>query len=99
MSQKDENDVTILCRCEDITIEEVRSYIQRGITDLEQLKRLLRVGMGPCQGRTCTPLLVNELARATGQEIKRIHLTVFRQPTTPVKLGVLAGGTDHEENS
>jgi bacterioferritin-associated ferredoxin len=88
--------LTIMCRCEDITVEEVRSYIEQGVTDLEQLKRLLRVGMGPCQGRTCTPLIVNELARATGKPVKDIPLTVFRQPTSPVKIGVLAGGTKHE---
>ncbi len=88
--------MTIMCRCEDITLEQVRDYIRQGITDLEQLKRLLRVGMGPCQGRTCTPLIVNELARATGRPVKDIPLTVFRPLTTPVKLGILAGGTEHE---
>ncbi|SHE36755.1 (2Fe-2S)-binding protein [Desulforamulus putei] len=96
MCEANQKDLTIICRCEDITVDEVRAYIEQGVTDLEQLKRLLRVGMGPCQGRTCTPLIVNELARATGRPVREIPLTVFRQPTTPVKLGVLAGGTDHE---
>ncbi|GAB6181043.1 (2Fe-2S)-binding protein [Desulfotomaculum defluvii] len=96
MCQNNDKDLTIICRCEDITIDEVRAYIEKGITDLEQLKRLLRVGMGPCQGRTCTPLIVNEIAKATGQQVKDIPLTVSRQPTTAIKLGVLAGGTDYE---
>ncbi|CCO07156.1 (2Fe-2S)-binding protein [Desulforamulus hydrothermalis] len=96
MCDANQTATTVICRCEDITLEEVRGYIEQGITDLEQLKRLLRVGMGPCQGRTCTPLIVNELARATGRPVREIPLTVFRQPTTPVKLGVLAGGTEHE---
>lgn len=89
-------DLTIICRCEDITLEEIRTWIDNGVTDLEQLKRMLRIGMGPCQGRTCTPLLVNEIARATGQAVKDIPLTAFRQPTVPVKLGVLAGGTGND---
>ncbi|GAB6157402.1 (2Fe-2S)-binding protein [Desulfotomaculum varum] len=96
MCDENQTAATVICRCEDITLEQVRAYIEQGITDLEQLKRLLRVGMGPCQGRTCTPLIVNELARATGRPVREIPLTVFRQPTTPVKLGVLAGGTEHE---
>ncbi|MEG6522118.1 (2Fe-2S)-binding protein [Desulfotomaculum sp. 1211_IL3151] len=96
MCQNNGQDMTLICRCEDITVEEVRAYIQKGITDLEQLKRLLRVGMGPCQGRTCTPLIVHELAKATGLSVEDIPLTVFRQPTTAVKMGVLAGGTVHE---
>lgn len=96
MCDANNKDLTIMCRCEDITVDEVRSYIEKGITDLEQLKRLLRVGMGPCQGRTCTPLIVSELAKATGKKVQDIPLTVFRQPTTAVKLGVLAGGTEHD---
>ncbi|MCL5290595.1 MAG: (2Fe-2S)-binding protein [Bacillota bacterium] len=96
MCEAKNKDLIMMCRCEDITLDEVRDYINQGITDLEQLKRLLRIGMGPCQGRTCTPLVVNELAKATGRPVKEIPLTVFRQPTTPVKLGVLAGGIDYE---
>ncbi|WP_031513895.1 (2Fe-2S)-binding protein [Desulfofalx alkaliphila] len=94
---KDNKDVNIICRCEDITLEEIRAYIyDKGITDLEQLRRLLRVGMGPCQGRTCTPLIVREIAAATKEPVSDVPLTTFRPPTTPVKLGVLAGGDDND---
>ncbi|MBM7854741.1 bacterioferritin-associated ferredoxin [Desulfohalotomaculum tongense] len=91
-----DKDVNIVCRCEDITIEEVRAYIDKGITDLEQLKRLLRVGMGPCQGRTCTPVIVREIAAATGKPVGEVPLTAFRPPTAPVKLGVLARGEEDD---
>lgn len=91
---KEKSDVNVICRCEDITLEEIRAYIKNGITDLEQLRRLLRVGMGPCQGRTCTPLIVREIAIATGKPFGDIPLTTFRPPTTPVKLEVLAGGDE-----
>ncbi|RLG86368.1 MAG: (2Fe-2S)-binding protein, partial [Thermoprotei archaeon] len=47
----------IICRCEDITLDDVEKAIENGYTDLESLKRVLRIGMGPCQGRTCIPLL------------------------------------------
>ncbi|WP_027365468.1 (2Fe-2S)-binding protein [Desulfotruncus alcoholivorax] len=90
--QKERKDVTVVCRCEDITLEKIREYIDKGITDLEQLKRLLRVGMGPCQGRTCTPLIIREIAAVTGKPLSEVPLTTFRPPTAPVKLGVLAGG-------
>ncbi len=93
---QEKKDVTVVCRCEDITLEEIRAYIDQGITDLEQLKRLLRVGMGPCQGRTCTPLIVRELAAAMGKQVDEIPLTTFRPPTAPVKLGVLVGGEDDD---
>jgi bacterioferritin-associated ferredoxin len=93
---QEQQDVNIVCRCEDITLEEIRAYINQGVTDLEMLKRLLRVGMGPCQGRTCTPIIVREIAIATGQRVEDITLNTFRPPTTPVKLGVLAGGEDDD---
>ncbi len=93
---KEQKDVTVVCRCEDITLEEIRAYINNGVTDLEQLRRLLRVGMGPCQGRTCTPIIVRELANALGKSVDEIPLTTFRPPTTPVKLGVLAGGENDD---
>ncbi len=89
-------EITIICRCEDVTLEEIHSFISRGITDMEQLKRLLRVGMGPCQGRTCSALLAGEIARATGKYVGDIKLTTFRPLTVPVKLGVLARGESHD---
>ncbi|MEG6615542.1 (2Fe-2S)-binding protein [Peptococcaceae bacterium 1198_IL3148] len=95
--KSDGHDVNIVCRCEDITLEEIRAYLKQGITDLEMLKRLLRVGMGPCQGRTCTPIIIREIAAATGKPVEDIMPTTFRPPTTPVKLGVLAaGGEDND---
>ena len=52
---------TIICRCEDITEEEVLAAIKEGYTDLEELRKKLRIGMGPCQGRVCIPLVIKIL--------------------------------------
>ena len=41
---------SIICRCEDITQEQIEQAIDEGYTTLEELKRKLRLGMGPCQG-------------------------------------------------
>lgn len=82
----------VICRCEDVTLDEIRNLIDSGVTDLEQIKRELRVGMGPCQGRTCTPLIMRELAAVSGKAMDEIKLPTMRQPVVPVKLGVLAGG-------
>lgn len=93
---KEHGAVNIVCRCEDITLEEIRSYIQQGVTDLEMLRRLLRVGMGPCQGRTCTPIIMREIAAALGKPVGEVPPNTFRPPTIPVKLGVLAGGDEND---
>ena len=58
MSKKD----IIICRCEDITLEDVHKCLEQGYTTFEELKRILRVGMGPCQGQTCSVLIQREIA-------------------------------------
>lgn len=62
----------IICRCNDVTLEEIERLIDEGVTELEELRRLLRLGMGPCQGRTCIPLVISILARKTGKKIEEI---------------------------
>lgn len=81
----DMSDRTIICRCEDLTLEEIREWINKGYGTLEEIKRASRIGMGACQGRTCRRHLVNELARASEKEPGEIDLSTFRPPTKPLK--------------
>ena len=37
-----------ICRCEEVTLDEVREWIARGYDTPEELKRVTRIGMGPC---------------------------------------------------
>ncbi len=85
-----ESPETIICRCEDITVEAVREIIARGYDTPDEIKRLSRCGMGQCQGRTCRLLLLSEIAAATGRNVEDIPMSTFRPPTKPVKLGLLA---------
>ncbi|MCD6461821.1 MAG: (2Fe-2S)-binding protein [Thermoplasmata archaeon] len=89
----------VICRCEDIDEEEVLRAIREGYTDLESLKRHLRIGIGPCQGRTCMPLLIRILARETGRRPEEIAPTTFRPPVKPIPLGVLADRPGESENA
>ncbi len=84
----------IVCRCEDVSEEEIISAIDEGCTDLEELRRKLRIGMGACQGRTCIPIVVRILARKTGKKIEEIPFPTSRPPVVPVKLGSLASDED-----
>ena len=87
--ERDEN--TIICRCEDISLADIRRLVERGYTTIDEIKRLSRTGMGPCQGKTCRLLLMQELARATGRPPGEVALGTFRPPTKPFKLGLLVG--------
>ena len=48
---------TILCRCEEVSLKDVREAFELGCDNLSFLKVFTRTGMGPCQGRTCHPLV------------------------------------------
>jgi len=82
---------TIICRCEDVTLEDLRHLLERGYTSPDELKRVSRCGMGPCQGKTCRDLVVTEIARHLGKDLTDIPLPTFRPPTKPVKIGLIAG--------
>ncbi len=84
----------VICRCEDITLEEIRTLLEEGFLTIDEIKRLSRCGMGPCQGKTCRELLMQEISRCTGKPVKEQRMPTFRPPTKPVKLGVVAGGEE-----
>ncbi len=90
------SDTIIVCRCEDITLNEIRDLIAAGDHSIEEIKRSCRCGMGPCQGKTCIPLITQEVAQATGKPVGQVVLPTFRPPTAPIKLGVLAGGNNDD---
>ena len=88
MANKDSD--IIICRCEDITRERLLECIADGYETLNDIKRVTRAGMGPCQGRTCRNLIANELSRAYDIPIEDVPMTTFRPPVIPISLGVLA---------
>lgn len=85
----DETKKTIVCRCEDITLEDVEKVINEGYAELGDLKRLLRCGMGACQGRTCTRLIAQIVSRKKGRPINEMLFPRTRPPIRPIPLGVL----------
>ncbi len=87
----------IVCRCEDVTLEDIEKVIEEGFTDLESIKRKLRIGMGPCQGRTCIPLLVRILARRLGKKPEELLIPPTRPPIVPLPVKLFLGGRGHEE--
>ncbi len=98
-----EYDNTIICRCEDISRAELHKWIDQGLTTVDELKRLTRATMGPCQGRTCRQLILQEIASRTGVPISEAKIPTYRQPLRGITLGAIADmkldeeGKPHEE--
>ncbi|GHV51543.1 hypothetical protein FACS1894216_05850 [Synergistales bacterium] len=86
-----ENNV-IVCRCEEITLGEIREWIDRGYDTVNEIKRALRVGMGPCQGRGCSDIVIREISRRAGIPLDEVEPGTVRPPVKPVKIGLLATG-------
>ena len=93
-----EQDNTLVCRCEDITLTEIRRVIAEGYRTIDEIKRVTRAGMGPCQGRTCRLLIAQELSRHYGIPMEEVLMPTFRPLVRPVKLGSFAKGGDSKGN-
>ena len=85
---------TFICRCEDLTQEEIEEAIEEGFTTLDELKCRLRLGMGPCQGRSCLSLTKQVICKKTGKNHSEIKMPASRPPLTPLYLGTLASEND-----
>jgi len=84
-------DETVICRCEEITAGAVRAVVRQGCQGPNQAKSFLRVGMGPCQGRMCGPVVSEVLAQARGVELSGEDYFRVRPPLTPITVAALAG--------
>lgn len=80
----------ILCRCEDVTLEEFREAFEEGFTEFESLKRYTGLGTGFCQGKTCLGEAAVELARLRNVAPAEIPLTNIRPPAEPLTFAELA---------
>ena len=91
------SDKIFICRCEDLTTEEIEQAIDEGFTTLEELKCRLRLGMGPCQGRGCLLLARRLLCQKTGKKNEEITLPLSRPPTIPVSIGTLSSDKNEKD--
>jgi NAD(P)H-nitrite reductase large subunit len=82
---------TLVCRCEDVTLQELEHAIARGHDDIESLKRYTGFGTGYCQGKSCVALCARLLAERGGDATMPI---TPRPPYHPLSLASLAGLAD-----
>jgi len=80
---------TIICRCEHVTAEEIRSLIRDGVRDINQLKAATKVTMGACGGKTCLNL-IKKLFREEGVSPSEVTDPVQRPVFVELPLEVLA---------
>jgi hypothetical protein len=64
--------------------------VAQGCQGPNQAKSFLRVGMGPCQGRMCGPVVADIIAGARGVSVAEADYFRIRPPLKPVTVGELA---------
>ncbi|PID73081.1 MAG: hypothetical protein CSB33_05640 [Desulfobacterales bacterium] len=76
-------DETVICRCEEVRMGQIRKQLANGFTTMRSLKMATRAGMGNCQGRICGPTMFDMLTAATHQRPEAIGCS---SPRAPVKM-------------
>ena len=86
-------DDTIICRCEEITLKEIKDAIQMGARSIGEVKMLTRTGMGNCQGRMCEHTVAAIIAHELdGEGVTREEVGYYsiRPPLHPLPQSFLA---------
>jgi len=81
---------TLVCRCEEISADQITRTVALGCTGPNQLKSFLRCGMGPCQGRFCGLTVTEVIGRARGVSPQEVGYYRLRPPVKPVTVAELA---------
>ncbi len=87
----------IVCRCERVRKSEITAAIRDGVRDMNQLKAVVRSGMGGCGGKTCTELVLR-LYREEGVDPSEVTRPTIRPLVAEVHLGDFVTRTDEEES-
>ena len=80
-------DDLIVCRCEEVTVGEIKKAIADGAVSVEGIKKRTRAGMGLCQGRTCSKLVSRILGSEAKLKANEIKPDTVRMPVTPLSFG------------
>jgi NADPH-dependent 2,4-dienoyl-CoA reductase/sulfur reductase-like enzyme len=85
---------TVICRCEGVTLGDLRQARQPWVTNLDAAKIVSRVGMGNCQGIVCEGVVAQLLARETAQDLQTMGQFRLHPPLKPVPLTAVEAAFD-----
>jgi D-hydroxyproline dehydrogenase subunit alpha len=81
---------TTICRCEEVTAQDLRGAIRAGCASIKAVKDWTRAGMGLCQGRMCRGMVAQLIAEETDLTPADIAFPHIRPPIKPVPIAALA---------
>jgi NAD(P)H-nitrite reductase large subunit len=90
MTEKNKEIKNIICRCEEVTEEEVSEAARAGARTVDDVKRETRAGMGLCQSKTCYLNVARILSEELGISMKNIKPMKIRIPVRPISANFLS---------
>lgn len=84
-------DKIIVCRCEEVSLEDIKNTALTYECSAREVKLRTRAGMGYCGGRTCRPAVDAVLLEVSGGKIGNDIPLKVQPPVRPVSLSVLGG--------
>ena len=81
-------DETILCRCENVSVGDVRDALAADLipAEVNRVKAITRCGMGRCQGRLCGPALQEIVAAHSEISMASVGRLRGQAPVKPITL-------------
>ncbi len=81
----------IICRCEEVTYEQLHSTAQEHKCTARELKLRTRAGMGFCGGRTCRVVLDQMIENVLPDVLPGDIPLKYQPPVRPVTFGIVGG--------
>lgn len=78
----------IICRCEEVTYEELVETVKKHGCSPRELKLRTRAGMGYCGGRTCRSAVDSIALSSTERDVSQITLK-YQPPIRPISFSKL----------
>ncbi|ROM77031.1 FAD/NAD(P)-binding oxidoreductase [Pseudomonas brassicacearum] len=84
----DAADQLMICRCEEVSVGDIRRVVGEGHWEINRVKAHCRVGMGRCQGRMCGAAAAEIIACESGRPVSDIGRLRAQAPIKPVPFGL-----------
>lgn len=84
------DDSIIICRCEEVTVGDIKRAIRAGLVQAGDIRKYTRAGMGSCQGRTCQRLMMQIIKQYTGKTEAAEETVKTRIPAEQVSIRELS---------
>ena len=82
----EKQDDIIICRCQEVTRQEILQAIADGAVTVDGVKKRTRAGMGLCQGQTCQRLVQGIIASELKVRPSELGMIQGRAPVRPVEI-------------